>query len=167
VIFRSAPPKWAAGKDLLTGLGSMKAGARFNAAGTFAAIYGSTTPELAMIESLAFQRRAGLPVHRALPLIFKAFSADVQRMLDLTDAVVLSELGLNPADLRAEAWWLFRARAEESKTQAVGRAAHACGIQAIQAASAHTLDHGTNIIVFPDRILPPSRLKIVRGRPRR
>ena len=69
VIYRSAPPKWAAGRDMLTGAGSMKAGARFNSAETFPAIYGSTTPELAMIESLAFQRRAGLPVEQALPLV--------------------------------------------------------------------------------------------------
>ena len=58
VIYRSAPPKWSAGRDLLTGAGSMKAGARFNAQGSFAMVYGSTTPELAMIESLAFQRAA-------------------------------------------------------------------------------------------------------------
>jgi RES domain-containing protein len=43
---------------MLTSVGSMKAGARFNAAGTFAAVYGSTSRDLAMIESLAFQRRA-------------------------------------------------------------------------------------------------------------
>ena len=55
-IFRSAPPKWATGKEMLTGVGSMKSGARLNAPGSFPAIYGSTTPELAMIESLAYQR---------------------------------------------------------------------------------------------------------------
>ena len=71
-IYRSAPPKWSAGRDMLTGIGSMKSGARFNAPGSFPAVYGSTTPELAMIESLAYQRRAGLPVERALPLVFKA-----------------------------------------------------------------------------------------------
>src|SRR5580700_2866942 len=81
-IFRSAPPKWATGKEMLTGVGSMKSGARFNAPGSFPAIYGSTTPELAMIESLAYQRRAGLPVERALPLVFKAIFVQAERSLE-------------------------------------------------------------------------------------
>src|SRR6266536_622456 len=88
-IYRSAPPKWSASRAMLTGVGSMKSGARFNAPASFSAVYGSTTPELAMIESLAYQRRAGLPVERALPLVFKAILIEVGRLLDLTDAAVL------------------------------------------------------------------------------
>jgi RES domain-containing protein len=162
IIYRSAPPKWSAGRDLLTGIGSMKSGARFNASGTFPAVYGSTTPELAMIESLAYQRRAGLPVERALPLVFKAVSVTVERSLDLTDVVVLGELGLTADQLRSEPWWLARARGEESLTQAVGRAAHACGVQALFVSSAHTPAHGHNVIALPDHIRPPSQLKVLR-----
>lgn len=96
VFYRSAPPKWSAGRDMLTGAGSVKAGGRFNATGSFPMVYGSTTPELAMVESLAFQRRAGLPVEWAMPLVFKAISAKVERLLDLTDANVLTALGVTP-----------------------------------------------------------------------
>jgi hypothetical protein len=71
---------------MITGAGSMKSGGRFNAAGRFPAVYGSTTPELAMIESLAYQRRAGLPVQRAMPLVFKAISVRVERQLNLTES---------------------------------------------------------------------------------
>jgi RES domain-containing protein len=161
-IYRSAAPKWSAGRDMLTGVGSMKAGARFNAPDRFPAVYGSTTPELAMIESLAYQRRAGLPVERALPLVFKAVSVEVERLLDLTDAAVLAELGLTDDQLRTEAWWLARARGEESLAQAIGRAAHACGVQALLASSAHTIAHGHNVIALLDHIRPPSHLKVVR-----
>ncbi|HMD53413.1 MAG TPA: hypothetical protein VKJ65_02550 [Phycisphaerae bacterium] len=49
-----------------------------------------------------------------------------------------------------------------SLTQAIGRAAHACGIQAFLAASAHTLDHGLNVVVLPDHIKQPSMLKVLR-----
>ena len=140
----------------------MKAGARFNAPDSFPAVYGSTTPELAMIESLAYQRRAGLPVERALPLVFKAILVEVERLLDLTDVAVLADLGMTADQLRMEAWWLARARGEESLTQAVGRAAHACGVQALRVDSAHTSDHGHNVIVLPDHISPPSRLKVLR-----
>jgi RES domain-containing protein len=165
-LYRSAPPKWSAGRDMLAGVGSMKSGARFNAAATFPAVYGSTTPELAMIESLAFQRRAGLPVERALPLVFKSISFKAERLLDLTDAAVLAELGVPFDQLRADQWWLARARGRESLTQAVGRAAHACAVQALLVASAHTLAHGHNVVAFPDHVRPPSLLKVLRGIPK-
>jgi hypothetical protein len=115
-----------------------------------------------MIESLAFQRRAGLPVERALPLVFKAIAVRAERVLDLTDAAVLAELGLTAHQLRLEQWWLARARGEESLTQAVGRAAHASGIQALLAASAHTPAHGLDVIAFPVQIRAPSRLNVLR-----
>lgn len=166
VIYRSAPPRWAAGRDLITGAGSMKAGGRFNAAGSFPIVYGSTTPELAMIESLAFQRRAGLPVEHAMPLVFKAISVKVQRLLDLTDPHVLAALQVASDQLVNEAWWLVRLRGEESLSQAVGRAAHAAGIQALRAASAHSAAHGHNILLLPDHIRPPSELKVLRRPPR-
>jgi RES domain-containing protein len=162
IIYRSAPPKWAAGRDMLTGAGSMKSGARFNAAGSFAMVYGSTTPELAMIESLAFQRRAGLPVEQAMPLVFKAISVHVERLIDLGDARVLAALGVPATSLLAEAWWLARLRGEESLTQAIGRAVHANRIQAISVASAHSAAHGHNILLLPDHISPPSELKVLR-----
>jgi RES domain-containing protein len=161
-LYRSAPPKWAAGRDMLTGAGSMKAGARFNAAGSFPMVYASTTPELAMIESLAFQRRAGLPVERAMPLVFKAISVKVERLLDLTDTTVLMALGVTADQLSAKAWWLARLHGEESLTQAVGRAAHAHRVQALRVASAHSTSHGQNVLLLPDHILRPSELKVLR-----
>ena len=161
-IYRSAPPKWAGSRDMLTGAGSMKSGARFNAAGSFPALYGSTTPELAMIESLAYQRRAGLPIQWSLPLVFKAISVDLEWLLDLTDPAVLSALNVILDQLRFDPWWLARARGEESLTQAIGRAAHDSGAQALFAASAQKLGHGHNIIVLPDHIHPPSALKVLR-----
>lgn len=125
-------------------------------------VYGSSTPELAMIESLAFQRRAGLPVEQALPLVFKAMLVKVERLLDLTDVTVLMALGVTTDQLLTETWWLARLRGEESLTQAIGRAAHANRIQALRVASAHSAAHGHNIVVLPDHISPPSRLKVLR-----
>jgi len=162
IIYRSAPPKWSAGRDMLAGAGSMKAGGRFNAAGSFPMVYGSTAPELAMIESLAFQRRAGLPVEQAMPLVFKAISARVERFLDLTDPTVRAALGIAADQLLTDPWWLSRLRGIESLTQAVGRTAHASAVQAIQVASAYSADHGHNILLLPDHLAPPSELKVLR-----
>jgi RES domain-containing protein len=162
VVYRSAPPRWSVGRDMLTGAGSMKSGARFNAPGSFPAVYGSTTPELAMIESLAYQRRAGLPVERTMPLVFKAIRVQVERLLDLTDVAILAELGILDDRLRTEPWWQARARGEESLTQALGRAANACGLQGLRAASANSIAHGHNMIIIPGNIHPPSAMKFLR-----
>ena len=71
-LYRSAPPKWSAGRDMLAGVGSMKSGARFNAAATFPAVYGSTTPELAMIEWLPHGHNViAFPDHVRPPSLLK------------------------------------------------------------------------------------------------
>ena len=165
-IFRSARPKWATGRAMLSGAGSMNSGARFNAPGSFPAIYGSTTPELAVIESLAYQWRANLPVEHALPLVFKALSVNVANLLDLSDPAVLATLKISLDELRSEKWWLSRARGEESLTHAIGRAAHLHRVQALLAPSAHTTDHGVNIIVLTQNVSPPSKIKILHGTPK-
>jgi len=115
-----------------------------------------------MIESLAFQRRAGLPVERAMPLVFKAISVNVERLLDLIALTVLTALDLTIDQLNADTWWLSRLRGEESLTQAVGRAAHARRIQAVRVTSAHSTAHGHNVLLLPDHIAPPSGLKVLR-----
>jgi hypothetical protein len=84
-----------------------------------------------MIESLAFQRRAGLPAERAMPLVFKAISVDVQRSFDLSNPVILNAIGLSLSQITSGRWWLARTRGEESLTQAVGRAAHAPPLRSV------------------------------------
>ena len=115
-----------------------------------------------MTESLAYQRRAKLPVERAMPLVFKAISVDVERCLDLSDAGMLAGIGLTLDQLQSEKWWLSRVRGEESLTQAIGRTAHACRVQALLAPSAHAADRGVNVIVLIDHLDPPSGVKVLR-----
>ena len=165
MIFRCVPPKWASSKNIISGKGSFRSGARFNAPESFAAIYGSTTPELALTESLVYQRDAGYPPQYALPLVLKAIRVDVRRMLSFTDPAVLNALALTLDEMLTNQWRLARAHGEESISQAAGRAAHACGIEALAAPSAHTAE-GINIILFPDH-LPISSIKVLRGLPGR
>jgi RES domain-containing protein len=99
-----------------------------------------------------------------MPLVFKAIYVEVERSLDFSDSAVLTVLGVTLDQIRTETWWLARARGEESLTQAIGRAAHACGIQALLVPSAHALDQGINAIVLPGHLKPPSGLKVLRHR---
>lgn len=82
-IYRSASPKYANSRDLLTGGGSRRFGGRWNPVG-IAAVYGSLTPETAMEETLAHARYYGLPVHASMPRTFVAISFALKSVLDLT-----------------------------------------------------------------------------------
>jgi RES domain-containing protein len=162
-IFRSAPPKWASSKNIISGHGSFRSGARFNAPGSFPAVYGSTTPELAMTESLVYQRDAAYPPQYALPLVFKAIEVCVQKMLTLTKTGILDALSLTLDDILKDQWRHARARGEESISQALGRAVRTCGVGALAVPSAHAADRGVNVVLFSDNLAVGS-LKVLRGR---
>jgi len=163
VIFRSAPPKWASAKHILSGQGSFKSGGRFNAPGSFPAVYGSTTPQLAMAESLAYQHRAKYSPQHAFPLLFKAIEVDVKKMLVLSSPTLFESLPLTLEQILNDSWWRSRARGEESLSQAIGRAAHSCGAEAMIAPSAEHPDLGENVVVLPDHIATGA-LRVLRGR---
>src|SRR5439155_14200029 len=120
IIFRSAPPKWASAKHILSGQGSFKSGGRFNAGGSFPAVYGSTTPQLAMAESLAYQHRAKYSLQHAFPLVFKAIEVDVKTALILSNPTLFESLPLTLEQILNDIWWRARARGEESLGQARG-----------------------------------------------
>jgi RES domain-containing protein len=162
-IFRAAPPKWSSGRLITSGIGAQKAGGRFNAPGTFAAVYASTSPELAVRESLAYQRRANLPPELALPLVVKAIEVKVGRAIDLNTEAIVSKLEISSERIKTDPWWVYRAKREESFTQAIGRAAHRCGVQAILAPSSQEAGAAFNVFVLPDHIQLPSYLKVLRG----
>src|SRR5438034_3442322 len=81
-VFRATGVDYANRRDLVTGEGSRKAGARWNAKGAFRALYGSLDLKAALEEVLSFHRGQGLPDARALPLVFVALRVEVQRILD-------------------------------------------------------------------------------------
>ena len=103
VLFRSADPTYAARWDRLDGIGGKINGGRWNPAG-LACVYGSTTPEGAMAETLAAQRHYGLPAESAMPRTFFAFDATINRVLDLTDGTIRRRLNVALRDLLTCDW---------------------------------------------------------------
>ena len=147
VLFRSAEPVYAAREDRLDGVGGRLNGGRWNPAG-LACVYGSTTPEGAMAETLATQRHYGLPAESAMPRTFFAFEATLYRVLDLTDGTVRRRLDVALRDLLACDWRGDRAAGREALTQAVGRAAADAGFAALIVPSA--AEAGVvNLAVYP------------------
>lgn len=112
-----------------------------------------------MTEALAFHRRAGIPVEQAMPCVFVSIRVEVQRILPLTDGHVRSVLRISHRRLIEEPWQHEQDHGREALTQAVGRIARELGLEGLQVPSAQGT--GQNLVVFPDRLLPGSRLKII------
>ena len=156
--YRSASPRYTIGPDLISGVGSRRYGARWNPKGGFAAIYVSLDLETAMLETIAYHRYYGIPVHRALPRTFVALELELGAILRMDDADVQSRLGLAVDQLRGD-WRKLQDAGQEAVTQAAGRAAWTLGLEGLMVPSAWRAD-GVNLVVFPD-FVPPDRMKIL------
>lgn len=159
-FYRCCKVRYAKSADLTSGAGSLLRGGRWNAAGVARVVYGSSTPESSVAESLSALRRAGVPPSSSAPFVIAAVWAAFDA-LDLTAAVVLEALGLELGDLAADPWWRTQGAGRESLTQAVGRAAFEAGLEGLIVPSA-AVPGVLNLAVFPDR-LPAERLPRARG----
>jgi len=159
VAYRSVSPAWAGDRDLLSGEGVRRYGGRWNAAGGFAAVYASLTPETAVGEALAHVRHYGIPEADAMPRIVVALDAAVAALLDLTDGSVRRSLRVSRRRLRTDPWRSAAEGGREALTQAIGRAAFEAGLEALLVPSAADR-RGANLVVFPARLRPGSRLAV-------
>lgn len=159
VAYRAVSPRYADSGDLLSGRGSQLHGGRWNAPGTFPAIYGSLTPETAMAEVLSSFRAFNVPIYRALPRTFLALDVQLQRVLDLTKGFVRRHLRVSRRRMVEEEWRRLQNRGREALTQAIGRAAHNAGLEALRVPCAAVTD-GSNVVIFPANLAAASRLAL-------
>jgi RES domain-containing protein len=159
-VFRSAAPKYAGTRDMTTGLGSARAGGRWNPAGSFPTIYASLEPETAMSESLATFRYYGWALHSALPRLFRALHAELACVLDLRELPRRHPLHGWIERALQEDWRVLQSRGWESTSQAVGRAAYTAGLEGLLVPS-HASPEGGNLVAFPDRLKPGSRIRVL------
>ena len=152
-FYRSATPRYAGSADLLSGFGARKHGGRWNPAGAFSAVYGSSSPETAVAEALATFRHYGIPISDAMPRVIVALEAKLDAVLDLTDPRTRSLLKVSRRALREEPWRERQEAGIEALTQAIGRAAHEAGFDGLRAPSA-PVSAGWNLVVFPERTRP-------------
>jgi len=149
-FYRSCKVRYARSADLTSGAGSLRWGGRWSGPGVARVVYGSTTPEAAVAESLAGLRRAGIEPARAAPFVIAALRARFVA-LDLTAPEVLTALGLDAVELADDPWWLAQGRGVESLTQAVGRSAFEAGLGGLRVAS-RAVPGGVNLAVFVERL---------------
>ena len=161
-VVRYAPLRYAKPYDLLSGEGSRLGGKRFNTRLEFGAVYTSLDPHTATAE--VDGKYADFDVHPAdipstakHPQVRTFIDFRLQRVLDLCDPAVRRRLGVTRADL-GRGWMKSNSRDEESFTQALGRAARSAGFEALLVPSRFA--GGVNLVWFPGRLLPGSRVWI-------
>jgi RES domain-containing protein len=161
--YRAITAEYANRQDLLAGVGSRMTGGRWNALGSFNAVYGCLEPETAMAEALANYRGYGIPVSEAMPLVFVAVAVELQAALDLTDRESQRVLGVSARAMRSAPWRVLQGRGQEALTQALGRIAWEERLEGILVPSARVAG-AVNIVLFPGRRRAGSSWRIQRAR---
>ncbi len=114
-----------------SGEGARRLGGRYNPPQSFSVLYLCTTLPCAAAELARLAHRQRIAVEHFLPREVWRIQANLNRVLDLTDNAVLSNLGLQTEDLVRDGYQL---------TNQIGEAAHEQRFQAVMAPSATGVD---------------------------
>ncbi|MBK9179958.1 MAG: RES family NAD+ phosphorylase [Acidimicrobiales bacterium] len=131
----------ARGFDPRSGDGARRLGGRFNPPHSFPVLYLCVTRPCVVAELTRRAERQGLDVDALLPRELFEISADLDKVLDLTDTATLDALGIAPPDLVREG---------HRFTQEIGEAAHEHAFQAIRSPSATGVDN--TLAIFPEKL---------------
>jgi RES domain-containing protein len=156
-IYRVTTLKYADPRTMLYGQGSYRNGGRWNAIGSFRAIYGSTEDIVALSESKVTAAYANLPYPFREPRLIVALDVELSRVIDLTVDATLKILGVSDEELRREDWRKVQGQGFESFTQSLGRAIFAAKGEGLLAHSAR-VENGVNVAYFPENKSRGSRV---------
>ena len=147
-VYRVTTLDYPRPENILRGEGSFLHGGRWNAIGSFRAVYGSTTDIVAVAESRANAEYAGMAFPIRTPRLLVTIELSLRSILDLTRHDVLDHLELTIEELR-EDWRKMQADGFEGFTQCLGRAAFAVGAAGLVIPSAK-VSGGVNVAYFPE-----------------
>lgn len=131
----------AGGWDPRSGEGARRRGGRFNPPHSFPVLYLCLTRPCVVAELTRQAERQGLTVGDLLPRELWQLSADLAKVLDLTDPSTLTALDINADDL---------SRDDLRFTQELGEAAHDHGFNGIRTPSATGVDDV--LAILPDNL---------------
>ena len=158
-------------KSILLGQGSLIYGGRWNAAGSFRAVYGSTVEVVAVAESRANAEYAGILFPLRAPCLLVSLELDLAKVIDLTSAETVTALGLDLEAFRSEDWRKAQIDGQESLAQCFGRAVFESGANGLLAPSAR-VPNGINVVYLPQNqtsadeatVFQPEKLDRIRGK---
>lgn len=131
------------------GQGSFLYGGRWNAPGSFRAVYGSTVDVVAVQESRANAEYAGISLPFRTPRLLVVVELALRKVLDLTTAETLAAMDVTADELRAEDWRKVQAEGFESFTQSLGRAVFESDANGLLVPSARVAD-GVTVVYLPE-----------------
>jgi len=157
--FRSAALQYARSEKLIDGNGAYRHGSRWSAPRAFRCVNLSTAVDTAWQESHALASYYGLKEAILRPRVLAGVHLKLQQVFNLIkNAGLAHEVGLT--EVLAEDWRTVNDGGSESLGQALGRAAHHLGAEAIIAPSAQ-VKGGSNIMVFPESLRPRSQIQVI------
>jgi RES domain-containing protein len=159
-VFRVANRGFAGVNTLLSGIGAMQHGGRWNAAGEFRVFYAAMDLETAFAEKAHASRHYCIPPEQWLPAVIVLVQVKLTRVLDLTVTASRNRLGLTSEAMVAERPPAGKKSSYETTRHAIARAARQAGIEALIVPSARR-PGGKNLAVFPDNLGKKSRLLII------
>ncbi len=160
-LFRFINPQYSSAADILSGEGALHAAGRWNPPGsTLKLSYTAAEPETALAETLAHARYFRLPSFSALPRVLVGLRLRATRVLDLRDGTLRRRLRLSLATILDTDWRKNNRGGQEAVTQAWGSAFGAAGFEAVVAPSSALPPGGTNVLIFPGKLLSRSRLVV-------
>jgi RES domain-containing protein len=157
-IYRVTSLKYRNPREILLGEGSYRYGGRWNAIGSFPAVYGSADDVTALKESKANAEYANLPYPFRETRLVVAIEIALSRVVDLTAGEILKQLAVTEEELRSEDWRKVQEQGFESLTQALGRAIFAAKGEGLLARSAR-VESGINVAYFPENKLRGSKVR--------
>ncbi len=160
VVYRPASPRYANSDDLLSGVGSKSAGARWNPPKSFPTVYASLDPHTALDEVLAHFRYYKIPIESAMPRVTVSVTVRLGTVLDLAEGKRRSALRLSERRMLDEPWREEQKAGREALTQALGRLARELGWEGLLVPSAARRG-GMNLIIFPANVSGRSSLEII------
>jgi RES domain-containing protein len=158
-IYRVTTLRYRDPRMILVGEGSYRNGGRWNAIGSFRAVYGSIDDVVALAESKANAQYANLPYPFRESRLVVAVEVSLSRVVDLTAADILEMLGVTEEELRREDWRKVQEQGVESLTQALGRALFADKAEGLLARSVR-VQNGLNVVYFPENKLRDSEVRL-------
>jgi RES domain-containing protein len=127
-LIRVASTTYADQKKLVTGVGSFRAGARWNPPG-MRVVYLGFTMETALAEYCGnLTSQFGLPSSDLLPATVAEVRVSLDRVLDLTEGAVRNRLKVSLQTMKTTNWVSIQTGGGEAVTQALGRAAMSLGL---------------------------------------
>jgi RES domain-containing protein len=158
VTFRSVALEFAKPDQLVSGEGSRIYGGRWNAPGSFPAVYSSTKPGIAADEAFHLAANFELSPDDIKPRVTCGIEWRLSSVIDLTATDLPSWIELG-AWLQ-EDFGKINDGGAETLCQAFGRAVRSLAIVAMLCPSARVAN-GVNLVVFPDRLARSDRIRVL------